>query len=119
MEGNAPPSGTGPGPHGDVLHAATRHGARDGEETTSMAEHGRGAGGRHAAPGEARAAAGATATVGAPTDAAPQPAALAGRRRRPDGAVHQRGPRESRARDAGASASRGPARTPDARRRSR
>ena len=37
-----------------------------------MAEHGRGAGGRHAAPGEARATAGATATVGAaPTDAAP------------------------------------------------
>ena len=36
-----------------------------------MAEHGRGAGGRHAAPGEARAAAGATATVGAPTDVAP------------------------------------------------
>jgi uncharacterized membrane protein len=61
------------GPHGDVLYAAThRDVARDDEETTSMAEHGRGAGGRHAAPGEARATAGATATVGAvPTGAAP------------------------------------------------
>jgi uncharacterized membrane protein len=63
------------GPHGDVLHAATHRDARDDEETTSMAEHGRGAGGRHAAPGEARAvtgAAGATATVaGTPTDTAP------------------------------------------------
>ena len=39
-----------------------------------MAEHGRGAGGRHAAPGQARAVsgtAGATATVAAPTDVAP------------------------------------------------
>ena len=46
-----------------------------------MAEHGRGAGGRHAAPGEARATAGTTATVGAaPTDVAtagPSPAGAA------------------------------------------
>jgi uncharacterized membrane protein len=71
------------GPHGDVLHAAThRDVARDDEETTSMAEHGRGAVGRHAAPGEARAvtgAAGATATVGAaPTDVAPSGPSPAG-----------------------------------------
>jgi uncharacterized membrane protein len=59
------------GPHGDVLHADThRDVARDDEETTSMAEHGRGAVGRHAVPGEARV--GTAATVGAtPSESGP------------------------------------------------
>ncbi len=44
-----------------------------------MAEHGRGAGRRHAAPGEARPAPGATATVGvAPTEAASTPPSAVG-----------------------------------------
>ena len=59
MEGNAPPPGIAPGPTATCCTPRpTAGGARDDEETTSMAEHGRGAGGRHAAPGEARALSG-------------------------------------------------------------
>ena len=75
MEGNA----GGPGTDGAPTTTCPTTGdvARDGEETVSMAEHGRGAGGRHAAPGEARAAAGATATVGAAPESSPAAGAAA------------------------------------------
>ncbi|MCD2192202.1 vitamin K epoxide reductase family protein [Actinomycetospora endophytica] len=62
--------GNRPRPGGDVQGDRTRA-SRDDEETTTMAEHGRAAGGRHAAPGEPRQAPGTTATVGTPSGAAP------------------------------------------------
>jgi uncharacterized membrane protein len=85
MVGYAARSGTGRGPA--ATYRTTGNVARDDEETVGMAEHGRGAGGRHAAPGEARAAAGATATVGAaptaPIASAPSRPVRAGRAARP------------------------------------
>ena len=65
-----------------------------------MAEHGRGAGGRHAAPGEARAASGATATVGSTqTDAADPTAPFASA---PESSIGTA--RTSRSHDAGSTA---------------